>query len=109
MHWQHCCSAAHIDERAMVHSTQSHPQQQSGFCYQETHQFTAGIWVCDGCAVPNLFLLTLALTFCIALVLPNVELCFGPVVFNCRQHQHQDLMGSLLPLTALSAYRDPHI
>ncbi len=43
------------------------------------------------------------------LILPTGELCFEPVVFNRRQHQQQDLMGGLLPLSALSAYRDPHI
>lgn len=46
---------------------------------------------------------------CTALILPTGELCFEPVVFNRRQHQLQDLMGGLLPLSALSAYRDPHM
>ena len=43
------------------------------------------------------------------LILPTGELCLEPVVFNRRQHQQQDLMGGLLLLSALSAYRDPHI
>ena len=46
---------------------------------------------------------------CTALILPTGELSFEPVVFNRRQHQLQDLMGGLEPLSALSAYRDPHI
>ncbi len=44
-----------------------------------------------------------------ALILPTGELCFELVVFNRRQHQHQDLMGGLLLsllflLTAILTY-----
>jgi len=61
--------------------------------------------ICERKEVQSLAQLPVATT----LILPTGELCFEPVVFNRRQHQHQDLMGGLLPLSALSAYRDPHI